>query len=181
MHLTTFACTWILFQVPKIMLFGPPNRLRSIPKRDLKRRCFSNHFWSAFWSHLGPLGAPSGSQNGTQNRARAALGSLGRILASTWRAPSGTMASLRLLGWLWVPSWLPSWALGLRLGPSGASILDPPGPHPGTFGSNYGLHSAPNSQPCALNSSETVFNIIQIMIQKCILRQITVRPVPVAS
>ena len=120
MHLTTFACTWILFQVPKMMLFRPPNRLKSIPKRDLKRRCFSNHFWSAFWSHLGPLGAPSGSQNGMQNRARATLGSLGRILASTWRAPSGTMASLRLLGWLWVPSWLPSWALGLRFGPSGA-------------------------------------------------------------
>ena len=117
MHLTTFACTWILFQVPKVMLFGPPNRLKSIPKRDLKRRCFSNHFWSAFWSHLGPLGAPSGSQNGMQNRARAALGSLGRILASTWRAPSGTMASLRLLGWHFAPSrailghWSPFWIL----------------------------------------------------------------------
>ena len=119
MHLTTFACTWILVQVPKMMLFGSPNRLKSIPKRDLKRRCFSNHFWSAFWSHLGPLGAPSGSQNGMQNRARATLGSLGRILASTWRAPSGTMASLRLLGWLWVPSWLPSCTLGIRFGPSG--------------------------------------------------------------
>ena len=192
MHLTTFACTWILFQVPKMMLFRPPNRLKSIPKRDLKRRCFSNHFWSAFWSHLGPLGAPSGSQNGMQNRARATLGSLGRILASTWRAPSGTMASLRLLGWLWVPSWLPSWALGLRLGPSGARFWTLQGlirAHLAPIMASVQRQTLNHARLTAANfflTAKLVLRrsakyIIQIMIKKCILRQITVRPVLVAS
>ena len=180
------------FSGPKNNAFWIPSRLRSIPKRDLKRRCFSNHFWSAFWSHLGPLGAPSGSQNGTQNRARAALASLGRILASTWRAPSGTMASLRLLGWHWAPSWLPSWALGLRLGHSGARFW--------TLQGLIRAHLAPilasvqrqTLNHARLTAAKLFLNaklvlrrsakyIIQIMIKKCILRQIAVRHVLVAS
>lgn len=56
--------------------------------------------------------------------------------------------------------WPPFWTLR-------GSILDPPGPHPGTFGSNYGLRSAPNSQPCALNSSETFSNCKTGIEKKC--------------
>ena len=93
MHLTTFACTWILFQVPKMMVLGP-----QIDKNEPRNMIQNEHifrltFCPLFGPIWDPLGRRLGPQMGRKNVHEPTLGSLGRILALTWRAPSGTMTS----------------------------------------------------------------------------------------
>ena len=80
------------FSGPKCFFFG------QIDKNGPRNVIHNEHiFRVTFCPLFGPISDPLGHglrpKMGRKNVHEPTLGSLGRILASTWRAPSGTMAS----------------------------------------------------------------------------------------
>ena len=87
MHLDPFSSPKSdVFWTPQINKNGPRN---VIPNEHI----FPLTFCMLFGPIWDPLGRRLDPKMGRKNVHEPTLGSLGRILASTWRAPSGTMAS----------------------------------------------------------------------------------------